>query len=199
MERLVGATLVGVSDLMITPALVTDVAFCISISDESFGADYVNAADLTYAATSPARAFLIARVGRTPVGFATASFCVESSARLALDGATRAELDSAGGAVGMLNVVCVAPSSRRDGIGGALVGAISRWFATRGAHAALAEAWEHPDGACPIGGTLRRAGYRQIVRVADAWRDDSLERGYRCVICGHPCSCAAQIMMLRCR
>lgn len=48
-----------------------------------------------------------------------------------------------------------------------------------------------------IGGILKRLGFEQILEIQNYWKEDSIEKGYSCPVCGGPpCKCSAVIYNL---
>lgn len=91
----------------------------------------------------------------------------------------------------LVKTVVVAPEWRRRGIGTALLAEATHRLATAGADEVRCLAWVRRGGFVPAARLLVRAGFHPIRIIPEAWREDSLRRGYACPDCGHPCVCSA--------
>ena len=94
--------------------------------------------------------------------------------------------------VGVVRLICVEPSARGRGVATRLVEAICSECAQLGAAGFLAYAWvQSPTLQVPLGGVLRRRGFRCLRRVADFYAAAST---VPCPACGRvPCVCSADI------
>lgn len=116
------------------------------------------------------------------------------SADLALAHPTIASLEP--GPTGLITSIAVAPAARGRGVARALIQRGLRELAAHGAEHAYALAWERADTRdCMLCGALTANGFHFALRLDNFWRRDSLAHGYACPACGHPCRCAARVMV----
>lgn len=130
------------------------------------------------------------------VGILLARVLDQSSARefetlLQNAGATR-RLDLT--RLGILKSIVVAAPCRGRGIGAALSGAAIERLRQAGCSTLVTVSWA--SGESSSAGMFERLGFKQLARVAEFWKDDSIRRGYHCPRCGQPCTCAAIVYVL---
>jgi GNAT superfamily N-acetyltransferase len=100
------------------------------------------------------------------------------------------------GRTGIITSIAVAPVARGRGVARALIQRGLRELTTHGAERAYALAWERADTHdCMLCGALTANGFQLALRLDHFWYHDSLAHGYVCPACGHPCVCAARVMV----
>lgn len=99
------------------------------------------------------------------------------------------------GATGFIKSIAVTPASRGRGVATALVAAGLASLGEHGAQRIYSLAWESARDGCLLCGVLTEAGFQTVSRLERFWYADSLAAGYVCPACGHPCICAARVMV----
>ncbi|HEX9038340.1 MAG TPA: GNAT family N-acetyltransferase [Ktedonobacterales bacterium] len=99
------------------------------------------------------------------------------------------------GRTGLIKSIAVAPAYRGRGVARALIQRGLGDLAAHGAERYYALAWESERDGCLLRGQLTAAGFRTALRLERFWRQDSVAHGYVCPACGHPCVCAARVMV----
>lgn len=98
--------------------------------------------------------------------------------------------------IGLITSIAVTSAARGRGVARALIQCGLRELATHGAERAYALAWERADTHdCMLCGALTANGFQIALRLDRFWYQDSLAHGYVCPVCGHPCVCAARVMV----
>jgi GNAT superfamily N-acetyltransferase len=116
------------------------------------------------------------------------------SAELALAHSTITSLEPE--QTGLITSIAVAPAARGRGVARTLIQRALRELATHGAERAYALAWERADThGCMLCGALTANGFQFALRLDRFWYQDSLVHDYVCPACGHPCRCAARVMV----
>lgn len=99
------------------------------------------------------------------------------------------------GRAGLIKSIAVTPASRGRGVATALIMRGLRDLEAHGAERCYSLAWESGRDGCLLCGALTSAGFREVARLERFWYQDSVTHDYICPACGHPCVCAARVML----
>ena len=99
------------------------------------------------------------------------------------------------GRAGLIKSIAVTPASRGRGVATALIQRGLRDLAAHSAERYYSLAWESARDGCLLHGALTAAGFREVARLERFWYQDSVTHDYICPACGHPCVCAARVML----
>lgn len=99
------------------------------------------------------------------------------------------------GRTGLIKSIAVAPEQRGRGVARALIARGLAGLAAHGAERSYSLAWESARDGCLLCGTLAAAGFARVTRLERFWYQDSVAQGYVCPACGHPCVCAAWVIV----
>jgi GNAT superfamily N-acetyltransferase len=94
--------------------------------------------------------------------------------------------------VASLEALAVVPEHRGRGIGQALAKAALDWAFVQGGEVAVAISWlgerDHPSW--PL---FERMGFERYGDSDEIYTRDSVENGWSCPVCGHPCRCTGRL------
>jgi ribosomal protein S18 acetylase RimI-like enzyme len=122
------------------------------------------------------------------VGIASAAACEE------IDAARRCGFTSAE-PVGCVQTLVVDPRYRRSGGGSVLAGRLLALLRADGYATNLLFAWASGSGST-ADGIAKRLGFECLGTLEEYWREDSVERGYNCPVCGNPCLCDVNVWVI---
>jgi GNAT superfamily N-acetyltransferase len=97
--------------------------------------------------------------------------------------------------IGLIKSVAVAPRFQGRGIGTQLVMDAIKKLEEHGAEAFYALGWVSKARGCHIQGVLEALDFRMISQFDYFWYKDSIEYGYSCPSCGHPCRCSTRLFV----
>jgi GNAT superfamily N-acetyltransferase len=100
-----------------------------------------------------------------------------------------------GKCVGLIKSVAVVPQFQGQGIGTQLVKDAIKKLEEHGAEAFYSLGWVSKERGCHIQGVLEALGFRMVSQFDSFWYKDSIEHGYSCPSCGHPCQCATRLFV----
>jgi ribosomal protein S18 acetylase RimI-like enzyme len=100
-----------------------------------------------------------------------------------------------GKCIGLIKSVAVAPEFQGRGIGTQLVKDAIKKLEEHGAEAFYALGWVSKERGCHIQGVLEALDFRMISQFDCFWYKDSIEYGYSCPSCGHPCQCSTRLFV----
>lgn len=182
------------------------VAGALAVLRAALGQAYISdAAFMVYAAEQRARPYRAALAADVASGAVVGALTVEIVGARAL---RESFMDSEGqaqayeavsalqpGRTGLIKSIAVAPEYRGRGVAKALIQRGLRELAAHGAERCYSLAWESARDGCMLCGALTAAGFERVALLERFWYQDSLTRGYVCPACGHPCVCAAWVMV----
>lgn len=94
------------------------------------------------------------------------------------------------GHLAIIQTIAVDPEMQGCGIGNALFEYTLDKLSKRGIKRYVSLAWKSSEGT-NIEGLLVRHGFQLFAEFEQFWKEDSIEAGYECPACGHPCNCSA--------
>ena len=97
--------------------------------------------------------------------------------------------------IGLIKSVAVVPQCQGQGIGTQLVKDAMTKLAEHGAEVFYSLGWVSKERGCHIQGALETLGFKMISQFDSFWYKDSLEHGYSCPSCGHPCQCSTRLFI----
>ena len=96
---------------------------------------------------------------------------------------------------GLIKSVAVVPQFQGQGIGTQLVKDAMKTLEEHGAEAFYALGWVSKERGCHIQGVLEALGFKVVSQLDNFWYKDSIEQGYSCPSCGHPCQCSTRVFI----
>jgi GNAT superfamily N-acetyltransferase len=100
-----------------------------------------------------------------------------------------------GKCIGLIKSVAVAPQFQGQGIGTQLVKDGIKKLKEHGAEAFYSLGWVSKERGCHIQGVLESLDFRMISQFDYFWYKNSIEYGYSCPSCGHPCQCSTRLFI----
>lgn len=95
--------------------------------------------------------------------------------------------------IGLIGVLAVKDEYQKRGVGTALVNDCITKLNSANVAAMCCVGWRSSKG-INIGGILSTCNFETLKEIPDYWREDSLQKNYRCHDCGEPpCTCSALI------
>lgn len=180
------------SKTTLRPARAIDALAILRIGDDQLGDGYVDE-DLirNLAENQSALCFVAEEHGRV-VGFALGQLQSVEEATAVIKAPMPRHLSFAG-QVAVLKTVAVARHLHGRGIGSQLALNCLEEFQAHGIGVVYSVAWKSSAGV-NIAGVLERLDFDVVAEVSNYWREESLEVGFKCPICGEPpCACSAVI------
>ncbi len=92
--------------------------------------------------------------------------------------------------IGITKSLAIRNSLKHNHIGTALFAKRHVTFKNKGAEIIIMPGWQKPNGITSIDGIARRFGFTNMGVVKNFFYKDSLQRNYKCPVCGNPpCKC----------
>ncbi|MBL4755906.1 MAG: hypothetical protein JKY52_20230 [Flavobacteriales bacterium] len=167
-----------------------DFSDLLTLADALFGHGYLNKSELQSYLESPNKTGLIARSNDVFVGFLFMQSCdLDAMMSLAQSEQTWFKEQFENNLpIGVLKTIGVRETFKNRGIGTALtlksigmLGRTSRYI--------ISICWDQKEDT-PFSRVLEKCGMKMISRIAEFWSVDSLNKNYKCHICGSPpCRC----------
>lgn len=176
----------------IRPFTQADFTDIISIANKRFGDDYLSLNELHAYLNNNNKIGIVAFVNNEIVGFALAQICnFDELMKLVLydqDWFKEEFLDNQ--TIGILKTIAVDNNFSNQGIGTALT-KYRMEILNKKCNIILAISWEHEQDVFNSK-LLEKFGLSLKRKIENYWREDSLQKGYNCEICGAPpCRCTA--------
>ena len=97
--------------------------------------------------------------------------------------------------IGLIKSVAVVPPFQRQGIATQLVKDAMNKLEEHGAEVFYALGWVSKERGCHIQGVLEALDFKMVSQFDSFWYKDSIEHGYSCPSCGHPCQCSTRLFI----
>lgn len=166
----------------------------ISIAKNSLGKGYITLSELRSYLEEDSKVCLVAKTKGKISGFQLMKRCNPSDLNVLANSQKiwfRSRYKNYS-SFGVLKTLVVLPENQKQGIGTMLTKK-SIEILQESSKKIISICWEN-DGVAPVLGLLQKFGMKQINRFDLFWAKDSLEKKYRCIICGEPpCKCSAFI------
>lgn len=176
--------------LQVTPITKHTVGPALAIAEKQLGDSYIQAGDFL----DSKNISLCAICRGTVAGFLIAkALSVEDFRTLYpnIEETLRRQISYAK-TVGFIASMATAPEFEKRGVAHALLEAGLACLEKAGQPLICTIGWKGKGAVAHIDGLVRKAGFQAVHEFADYWKEDSLEKGYRCPVCGDPpCRCSA--------
>ena len=166
----------------------------ISIAKNSLGDGYITLSELMSYLEEDSRVCLVAKTKGEISGFQLMKRCRPSDLNVLANSQKiwfRSRYKNYS-SFGILKTLVVLPENQKQGIG-TLLTKKSIEILQESSQKIISICWEN-DEVTPVLAVLQKCGLSQVHKFKSFWAKDSLEKKYRCIICGAPpCKCSAFI------
>lgn len=164
----------------------------IAIYDEGLGQDYIEPEKLIHYAEDPNCVSLGSFLNDELVGVLIGHIITPEEITQANEYLQKYDLPlfSQDDKVALIKSIAVQKEHRRHGLATHMTTQAIEDFINMGCNKAFALSWvsNRPDSSPRMFGKL---GFENLVEIKDYWTQDSIQKGYACPVCGHPCHCSA--------
>ncbi|MBL4754999.1 MAG: GNAT family N-acetyltransferase [Flavobacteriales bacterium] len=178
------------SNVSITTLSAGDFSDLLKLADALFGHGYLNKSELQSYLHDPLKSGLVARTSGVIAGFLCMQTCdMDEMMSLAQGEQTWFnEQFSNNLPLGVLKTIGVSEPFKNRGIGTALTRKSIEMLG-RSSRCIVSICWDQKEDT-PFSRVMEKCGMKMISRVAEFWSMDSLNKNYKCHICGSPpCRC----------
>lgn len=162
----------------------SQVGSVVAISDDRFGFGYLLHSDFT----SPDAVTLVATVDEAVVGFALFHIIPPSGFPDALSVLYPESHTSV-----LFKTIAIKTGYEDKGIGNLLFAMVLNIARNQGALCCYSYMWDKSDNNA-IWKLAVNHGFVKVADLPQFWYEESLQKGYQCVVCGNPCSCNATLI-----
>lgn len=180
--------------LQVTPITKHTVGPALAIAEKQLGDSYIQASDFL----DSKNISLCAICRGTVAGFLIAkALSVEDFRTLYpnIEETLRRQISYAK-TVGFIASMATAPEFEKRGVAHALLEAGLTCLEKASQPLICTIGWKGKGTVAHIDGLVRKAGFQAVHEFSDYWKEDSLNKGYRCPVCGDPpCRCSAVLFV----
>lgn len=93
---------------------------------------------------------------------------------------------------GVLKTIVIKDRYKNNGLGKAFIDDMIEKLNLTQTQVVISTVWDNQFNPA-IRIIMRHAGFKSYQEIPNYWTNDSIEKGYQCPVCGHPCFCSAII------